>query len=202
MIAAMAPLFSPEVRRRTLGLFIPSAVAVTICLIAVFAGAQHVYRSDANDPQYQMAEDAAHRLDAGAEPADVIPAGPRVDLGASLAPFIAVYDSQGTPQASNSVLDGVNGPTPPQSVLDQAVSRNPDVITWQPRDGVRMAIVAFPWKGGTVVAGRSLTLIEQRTSDLLTLLILGGVAALAIVLAASFAGARLLVTAETVRTDE
>ncbi len=39
-------------------------------------------------------------------------------------------------------------------------------MTWQPRAGVRIATVTVPWTGGTVMAGRSLRLVEERESHL------------------------------------
>jgi hypothetical protein len=189
----MAPPFvGPVMRRRALGLFAPLAVLAIICLFAVFGAAQHVYRSSANDPQYQMAEDAAHRLDVGFKPADVA-TGQKVDIGGSLAPFVAIYDAQGNALAATLILDNQT-PTPPQGVLDTAQSKGVDVITWEPRAGVRMAIVAVRWRGGTVVAGRSLALVEQRTSDLFALLVIGGVATLVVLFVVCLVAVNLMAT--------
>ena len=57
-------------------------------------------------------------------------------------------------------------------------------MTWQPRPGVRVATVSVPWSGGTVTAGRSLRLVEEREDTLLQLVAVGWlvtVAALAVV---------------------
>jgi AAA+ superfamily predicted ATPase len=59
-------------------------------------------------------------------------------------------------------------------------------LTWQPRDGVRSAIVVLPFHGpqgtGTVMVGRSLTEVEKRETLLVELVaagLLGGLGATA-----------------------
>jgi hypothetical protein len=47
-------------------------------------------------------------------------------------------------------------------VLDAVRPGSPNAVTWQPREAVRIATVTVTWKGGTVLAGRSLRLVEQR----------------------------------------
>jgi hypothetical protein len=47
-------------------------------------------------------------------------------------------------------------------MLDAAVSGSPSTVTWQPYTGVRIAAVTVAWKGGFVLAGRSLSRVEQR----------------------------------------
>ena len=54
-------------------------------------------------------------------------------------------------------------------------------MTWQPRVGVRSALVVLPWHGGTIAAGRSLRLVETRIDAIGALLIFGWLAAVAIV---------------------
>ena len=128
---------------------------------------QHVQRSYANDPQIQLAESAAAALNAGAMPAEVIGPG-TVDVGINLAPFVVVYDTSGNVLATSGQLDG-HDPVPPKGVLESAQQSGEDIVTWQPRTGVRVAAVAVPWQGGTVMAGRSLRLVEQREDDSLPL---------------------------------
>ena len=64
---------------------------------------QQVLRMSANDPQIQMAEDATQRLNSGEDPAHVVP-DRKVDMAASLAPFVTVYDDAGRPVASSANL--------------------------------------------------------------------------------------------------
>jgi hypothetical protein len=151
--------------RRAVLMFIPLAVVITaLCGLAYLIG-QQGQRTGANDPQVELAEDAAARLDAGETAAAVVGTGPPVDLARSLAPFIVVYDPAGTSLATDGQLDGAP-PAVPKGVLDAARARGVNTVTWQPRAGVRIATVTVPWKGGTVTAGRSLRLVEERVDDL------------------------------------
>jgi hypothetical protein len=164
--------------RRAMLMFIPLAVVITaLCSLAYLIG-QQSQRTGANDPQVQMAEDAAARLDAGETPAAAVRTGPPVDVARSLAPFVVVYDATGTPLATDGELDGA-APSVPKGVLDTARARGVDAVTWQPRAGVRIATVTVPWQGGTVTAGRSLRLVEERVDDLTRLVGLAWIVTLA-----------------------
>ncbi len=68
--------------KRILFSWIPFAVVLTAVALMVYAAVQQVYRSSANDPQIQMAEDTAARLAAGASPETVV-AGEPVDMARS-----------------------------------------------------------------------------------------------------------------------
>ena len=161
-------------------MFPPAAAVLTVACLLVFVGLQQVLRQGANDPQIQLAEDTARALDGGAVPATLV-AGSKVDIGTSLAPFIAVYDQSGAVLATDGTLDG-SPPRPPIGVLEAARSAGIDKVTWQPRAGVRIAAVVVPWGGGTVLAGRSLRIVEERVSQLQVLDLaawLGGLIAVA-----------------------
>ena len=145
------------------------------CFLIVLAVQQDL-RIGANDLPQQLAEDAARALDAGAQPAAVIPDG-MIPIDLSLAPFVAVYGADGRVVVSNGTLAG-GPPMPPRGVLDYAIAHGRDAITWQPRDGVRQAIVVLPWRGGTVVAGQSLRVIETRIEAIEALVLVGLVAGL------------------------
>jgi hypothetical protein len=166
--------------RRSIVLWLPIAAISTVFAGVVYATVQQAQRSSANDPQLQMAEDAATQLSNGANP-QVVVAGPPVDVAHSLAPFTIVFDSDGTAQASTAELDG-HTPVPPQGVLDAATANGVDTITWQPHDGVRAAIVVVPYEGGgatgTVLVGRSLRAVEEREDRTLLIAALAWVAAL------------------------
>ncbi len=171
--------------RAAFATFLPLAVLATLLAGLVYGVAQQGLRSGANDPQRQLAEDAARALDAGADPAKVVGPGP-VDVAVSLAPFVVVYDATGRVLASSGALDGAN-PVPPAGVLEHATADEPNVVTWQPRDGVRVATVTARWGGGTVMAGRSLREVERREDQVLLLVAAGWVVTLAAVALASIA---------------
>jgi hypothetical protein len=116
--------------------------------------AQQLTRSSADDGPRALAQRAVDSLARGDAPAQVAPAV-SVDLGSDLVPFITVYDAAGAVQASTARLDGV-----PQGVPTEARTHGSDRVTWQPRAGVREAVIALPWRSasalGVVVAGASL----------------------------------------------
>jgi hypothetical protein len=152
------------VLRRALAFFLPAAVVLTVACGLIFVGLQQTERMGANDPQQQLAEDAARALDGGAAPTTLV-SGSKIDIAVSLAPFVAIYDPSGAILATDGTLDGA-APRPPTGVLDTARSAGIDKVTWQPRVGVRTAVVAVPWRGGTVLAGRSLRIVEERVGQL------------------------------------
>jgi hypothetical protein len=121
--------------RRSIALWLPIAAISTVFAGVVYGAVQQALRSSANDPQLQMAEDAATQLSAGTAPG-VVATGATVDIARSLAPFVTVFDGSGRVLASTAQLDGQT-PVPPQGVLDSAAANGADVISWQPRDGVR-----------------------------------------------------------------
>jgi hypothetical protein len=135
---------------------------------------QQAYRSGANDPQIQMAEDAAQALAAGQAVDTVLPPN-RIDIAQSLAPFLIVYNSDGSPLASNAVLhDRI--PELPSGVLDYTRQKGEDRITWQPEPGVRSAVIILPVSGSQsrfVLAGRSLREVDEREGSL-TQMVAGG----------------------------
>jgi hypothetical protein len=177
--------------------WLPVAVVATVLAATAFAIGQQVLRTGANDPQVQLAEDAAASLQAGAAPADVIPSG-ETDIGTSLAPWVLVYGPDRKPLAGSARLDGQPAAYP-TSVFDNAPAGGPpDEVTWQPRAGVRAASVVVGFKGGWVVAGRSLRLVEVREDHVGQLAIAGWLGALAAgaiaVLLVELAARRLRVT--------
>ncbi len=174
--------------RRSIVLWLPIATVSTVFAFMMYGTVQQALRSSANDPQLQMAEDAAASIAGGAAPDSVVTGSP-VDIANSLAPFTIVFDRRGAVQASTAELDG-HTPVPPQGVLDAATASGVDTITWQPRDGVRAAIVVVPYgsgtDGGTVLVGRSLRAVEDREDRTL---LLSGLAWIAALIVGAFAAA-------------
>ena len=117
----------------------------------------------ANDPQIQMAEDAASALMPGANVESVVPSA-KVEIADSLAPFLIVFDKSGKVLASSASFHGAV-PAYPAGVLDYVPQKGQDRVTWQPEAGVRMATVVGPIRNGFVMAGRSLTEVEKRESQ-------------------------------------
>ena len=175
--------------RRALAFFLPVAVVAIGCCGLVYVAVQQELRQRGNDPQIQLAEDAAHALDAGAMPATLVGSA-KVDLAASLAPFVVIFDMSGRVLATDGRLDGQD-PTPPLGVLDAARTNSQNKVTWQPRAGVRIATVTVPWSGGTVMAGRSLREVERQEDNALLLAGAACVAMLAVIGVAALVAAWL-----------
>jgi hypothetical protein len=152
------------------------AIAVTGLIGLLYAVVQQNLRQGANDPQIQMAEDAAAKLASGQSVQNVVPSE-KVDITTSLAPYLMVFDDNGNPIASSAQLEGQT-PTIPSGVFDSVRQNGEDRITWQPQTGVRSAIVVTQFTGSTsgfVVAGRSLREVEKREDGLLQILVAGWV---------------------------
>ena len=142
-------------------------LAILLTLTTFVAGAgyvisQQVLRMSANDPQIQLAEDAANRVNRGEIPSAVIPER-QIDMASSLAPFIIFYDDSGHPVTGSALLDR-SIPAMPPGVFDNVRSHGEERVTWQPRPGVRIASVVTRTTGGFVLAGRNLREVEIRES--------------------------------------
>jgi hypothetical protein len=181
---------SARVAPGALAFFLPSVVVLTVASGLLFVGLQQDLRQGADYPQIQLAEDLARHLDTRPDPSGLA-LGPSVDLATSLAPFEAVYDSTGRVIATNGTLDGTP-PQPPIGVLDTARSAGVDRVTWQPRAGLRFALYAVRWSGGSVVAGRSLRIVEERVNQLQALIAIGWFVGLVLLAGVSIVAARLL----------
>lgn len=135
-----------------------------------------------NDPQIQLAQDAAQSLMAGTPAGSLALTQGTVDIRTSLAPWVAVFDASGTPIASAAVLDGAPA-TLPSGVFDEStwhtyaemgvpvgLPAHEDRFSWQPRSDVRQAVVlvhvSSPAFTGFVASGRSMSEVETRVSTL------------------------------------
>jgi hypothetical protein len=155
-------------------------LAMLVALTTFIAGtgyviSQQVLRMSANDPQIQLAEDAAQRLSSGETAAGIVPER-QIDMATSLAPFVIVYDDAGHPVASSAKLDG-SVPMPPKGVFDFVRSNRQERVTWQPRPGVRIASVVNRATNGFVVAGRNMREVEIREALVFKLAALGWIMA-------------------------
>ena len=170
-------------------LWLPFLVVITGLFLFASWAVQQNYRQSLNDPQIQMAEDAAASLAADYTPANVVPrtnpqsaGAPTVEMSTSLAPWIAVYDASGTPLESSATLDGAP-PRLPQGVFDTSLwnrviighhfngtPANENRFSWQPRPDVRQAVVLVqfqtPHGVGYVAVGRNMREVESREATL------------------------------------
>lgn len=165
---------------RAFVLWLPLVVAITGAFGFAFVAVQQSCRQSANDPQIQTAETAAVSLARDYTPANVVQRGEAlINIATSLTPWITVYDASGTPLESSAVLDGAP-PRLPAGLFDtntwvphkiwHAPSGLETRVTWQPRSGVRQAVVLVSFKTpngvGWVAVGRSMRLTEERIINL------------------------------------
>jgi hypothetical protein len=138
------------------------AVGIVVVLFTTLAIQQN-YRQSANDPQIQMAEDAAASMNQGNTPASPLPQD-QVNMAASIAPFVIVTNSK---LKVLSASGNLNAQTilPPSSTFSDAKSGE-HWFTWQPASGVREAAVIVRFNNGYVVAARGLGPIESREASL------------------------------------
>src|ERR1041385_5293285 len=111
---------------RAARVWVPLAVALTGLSLAVFVAVQQDLRQNANDPQIQMAEDAATALNGGVPPNAVVP-DRSVELSSSLGTFVMVFDKADALVASSANLHG-QAPPFPTSVLDNVHGQGQDRI--------------------------------------------------------------------------
>ena len=128
-----------------------------------------------------MAENAADALAGGTSVETIVPVS-KVSMAKGLAPFLIVYDGSGKAIASSVMLDGQT-PELPGGVLDSTKQLGENRITWQPREGVRIAAVIVFYEDGYVLAGRNMREVEAREAQLTTFAGLTWVLALLAILA-------------------
>jgi len=148
-------------------IWLPFAVVISAFSLLVYALVQQSYRQSANDPQIQMANDTVNALMDG-QRLDVLVPSQKVSVAKSLAPFLIVYDQTGSELVSSATLDGKTPPLP-DGVLDSTKELGENRITWQPKDGVRIAAVIVSYPDGFVLAGRNLREVEAREAQVSTL---------------------------------
>ena len=138
---------------------------ITLLCGIVFITVQQSYRLSANDPQLQLAEDAANALNKGADPKSIVGSTPAIEISQSLSPYLVIYDASGNVAAGSATLNGKPLKIP-QGVIDYIQKNGKDAATWQPVPGVRQAMVGFSTanKAYVTVAGRSLRNVEDRIS--------------------------------------
>ena len=152
---------------------------ISVIFGTVYVAIQQVLRMDANDPQIQMAEDAAMELSKGSDPASFMPLDRSTfDMSQRLAPFVMIFDEQGTLLESSARLHDSLA-VPPIGTFEYARVHGEDRFTWQPENGVRNATILRHFAGshsGFVLVGRSLREVETREHTLFMLVAFGWLA--------------------------
>ena len=151
-----------------LNYFVVFVLAITFSALTVYVAVQQSLRQSANDPQVQIAEDIVSELNAGADPSGLNSQN-KTDMAGSLSPYLMIYDGDNKLMGSTGQLDG-EVPIVPTGVLDAAKKNGENRVTWQPKSGVRVALVVKSFSAATsgfVVVGRSLREIEIREANTL-----------------------------------
>ncbi|HEU0080963.1 MAG TPA: hypothetical protein VFQ72_02985 [Candidatus Paceibacterota bacterium] len=157
-------------------------LVVTVVFGTIYVVAQQSIRLAANDPQAQIAGDMALLLESGAKLSDIeaqIFALRKVDVAASLSPFVGIYDEQGRPLSTSGYLDGQQVAVPGGTLASAAKTGRAE-ITLQPQKGVRIAAAMRPFDqsaygqgSGWVVSGKSLAPAEERIGKVGLLVLIG-----------------------------
>ncbi len=159
-----AAIPAPAIRNKVI-LFI---LGLTLVYGMTFLGIAGLLRTNANQPQIDLAGVAVADITSGSPVFSVIPQTV-VDFSQSLEPFMIIYDGTGSPLTGNGSMNG-QVPSPSLEVLQKSSAHGESQITWQPRNGVRIAAVIRPIAGsisGYILTGRSLQEVEQKTDRLL-----------------------------------
>ena len=162
--------------------FFTTAALVTVIMLLIYATIQQSYRTGLNDPQIQIARDISLQIEQGKSIESTLNNDP-FDITKSLSPFIVLYDAQGKPLRSNAFLDG-KMPQVPVGVFNEVKENGEYDVSWQPRKGVRMAMVIVKTNAGPVqfvAAGRSMVEVEQRINNMRTMIFIAWIICLAII---------------------
>ena len=144
-------------------LFLPLMTAGTLLLLIVYVNDQQNIRLGANEPQEWMAHDTAIKIASGTPPLQAVMGAP-VSVLSEDAPYLIVYNPEGSTTAATGLFDGKVSVLP-RGVLEYARDHGTNRRTWEPEKGIRHAIVIVPIQGGKlgyVLSGRSLSYAEQQ----------------------------------------
>jgi NADH:ubiquinone oxidoreductase subunit K len=145
---------------------------VTVLCGLIYIAVQHSHRSNANDPQLQIALDLKGAVETNQSTVKWM-SGDSIEISKSLSVFKTFYNASGEPLQSTGFLDA-QVPKMPKGVFAFTTKCRENVITWQPRAGVRVAMVVEAVNSpqiAFVAVGRSLKEVEKRESTLVTMVL-------------------------------
>jgi hypothetical protein len=158
-------------------------MVVTVLCGLIYVTVQHSLRSGANDPQLQIALDMKAAIETNQSTSKWM-AGDSIEIPKSLSVFKILYDKNGDPLQATGFLDG-QPPRMPKGVFDFTSNHNEDILTWQPRQDVRLAMVVECVRSpsaGFVAVGRSLKEVEKRESTLVTMVLVAWLVCVGVIL--------------------
>ena len=160
--------------------YLLSAVILTGIFSTMFVLVQQLGRMQANDTPTLLATQVAKQLDAGLGLTSINMGA--TDLANNPIPFVIIYDKQGKAVGGSGYLNAKLA-VAPKGVLEHAKTGKNNVVTWQPKSGVRIASVTAVAKDYYVLGGQSLKATENHASQLLKLTVLGYGVSLAVLAA-------------------
>jgi hypothetical protein len=158
-------------------------IIITVIMLTIYATVQQSYRTAANDPQLQIARDMKKALSEGKSINKLFPVD-NIDLKESLAVFAELFDKNGKPIQSSGLLNGALL-QPPQGIFSYTAEHSEDVLTWQPQNNIRIAMVfekASTTDVGYIGVGRSLKETEIRESNLIRMILIAWIACVGLLL--------------------
>ncbi|MEO6491068.1 MAG: hypothetical protein ABIO04_14085 [Ferruginibacter sp.] len=163
--------------------YLAALIIVSVVMLLLYTVMQQSYRTGLNDPQIQIARDISFKLSQG-QSAHSLLGDDTIDAAKSLSPFIVLYDLSGRALLSNGVLAG-KLPQLPLGVFETARSNDEHDVSWQPKKGVRIAMVieksnALPI--GFVAVGRSMREVENRTANMRSMVLIAWIICVSIIL--------------------
>ena len=147
--------------------WLPLGFSLTLVFLFGYVIMQQDLRMGANDTQAEIAGNVDLALGEGT-PYKIFSSANPVKIGKSLTPYLILYGLDGKPLGGNGAMEG-NYPTPPKGVFDYVLLHKEDRFTWEPKSGVREAVVMRLHEGTNpayILVGRSLTEVERHISQL------------------------------------
>ena len=147
--------------------WLPLGFSITAVFLFGYVIVQQDLRMGVNDTQAEIAGNVDLALGEGTPYKFFNSANP-VKIGKSLTPYLILYGLDGKPLGGNGAMEG-NYPTPPKGVFDYVLSHKEDRFTWEPKPGVREAVVIRLHDGTSpayILVGKSLTEVEKHIAQL------------------------------------
>jgi hypothetical protein len=150
--------------------WLPLAGLATVLCGTVYLAVQQDLRQTANDPQIQIAEDAANALAHGATPTQILGQSGQSDISTSLAAYMMMFSNNDKATVSTAAYGGKMFVTAPPAGTFNAAQTSEQRFTWEPMHGIRSAAVLVHYTSnagsGYVLVGKSLREVEKRESSL------------------------------------
>lgn len=156
--------------------FILTCFLITLFSGVIFVTVQQSLRLSANDPQVQIAGDILNSLAQGADPKQLSPT--TVDMEKATNPFVVIYGNNEQAVGSTVILDKKT-PVPPKEAFEKTKKNNENRFTWEPKKGLKQAVVMVKYKDGYVLVGKSLGEIEDRIMLIMRIVGVGWVVGIA-----------------------